>query len=273
MRSVSPQLPAVNRSLSTGASAQRNSVGAFITGRADEQMGRLTSQITGLAGSGTTVTTRLLGPGGSQAVQTTLTAEQGGLILAQATADRVYIGAAVTAGNAFGSALQGAQSALRSSLMGLSETARSAESAAGLAYSRAATDYIQSVDSTIENALSEFTTDSIGADQQQANQSNSAMGTAMRGMVSAEGDSQKALSNATQQWSRGIANAYQGAAQNGALFPVAQSSSAANSQVAGLYASLRAGGTIDHAALESLDPTHPGEEGKWGRRSTGRHCN
>lgn len=92
------------------------------------------------------------------------------------------------------------------------------------------------------------------------------MGSAMRGLVSAEGDSQKALSNATQQWSRGIANAYQGAAQNGALFPVALNSNAANSQVAGLYASLRAGGTIDQSALDMLDPTHPansdaGEEG------------
>ena len=143
-------------------SAQRNSFGTFITGRADEQLGRLTSKLTGLAGSGTTVSTRLLGPGGSSMVQTTLTAEQGDLILAQATADRAYIGAAVAAGNAFGSAMQGAQSTLRSTLLGLSEAARSAESAAGLAYSRAATDYMQSVDSTIENALSEFYTDSIG---------------------------------------------------------------------------------------------------------------
>ena len=99
------------------------------------------------------------------------------------------------------------------------------------------------------------------------------MGSAMRGLLDAEGASLIAQANATQQWSRGIANAYRGAARNGALFGVAQSSNAANSQVAGLYASLRAGGTIDHAALESLEPTHPGEEGKWGRRSTGRHCN
>ena len=49
---------------------------------------------------------------------------------------------------------------------------------------------------------------------------DSAMGTAMQGLVTAEGNSQRAQSTATKQWSEQIGNAYRAAAHGGALFPV-----------------------------------------------------
>ena len=47
-----------------------------------------------------------------------------------------------------------------------------------------------------------------------------ALGTAMKGLVTAEGNSQSMQSSATKQWSTQIGNAYRAAAHGGALFPV-----------------------------------------------------
>ena len=223
----------------TAETALRTAGSTFINNTAQSQLTRLTTIVNGMVGAATP--TILLAGGNTSTTTMTLTQQQADFVIAQATADKTYISAAVGAGDAFASSMQGARSGLRSAIWGASDSVRSAEVGASAAYANSVASYIQTVNNTIEGAVYAFNGAQITAGANWQRDNNTARGNAMQALVTAEGNAMKLMNNATRDHANAIADAYK-----------TELGGSTGNSTDTLYTTLLGGGNVDQTTIDGL---------------------